>query len=688
MSAGHSAADEAARYKLEAEQADFVAQTAREMHRRYSAAADSEARLGKLLEPLESQGFHVLSDRRWPGSRNGNVDFVVVGPSGVTIVDAKSWGDVHVGQDRVYQGQDDVTDRFSNLADLSRYAEAALAEIGLAPGEIRVVAVFMGQRGLHGRVAGVDLISEDAALRYLLGRGSRLRPSEIRLVHGVVEEIFLPMAIRDRPVELTMPDVVVPTTLQQALISVGEIEQALLAGVLTKPVEDWMAFLHPDQARLARRSFNGPSRIRGAAGTGKTVVGLHRAAYIARTRPGKVLVTSFVRTLPVVLSALMARMAPEVSGRVEFTGVHAFALDVLKSRGVSLSLDGAKADKAFDGAWSAVGKDSVLGRIDPRKDYWKEEVIGVIKGRGLTNFEQYAGLARVGRKRALTTEGRTAVWALHSAYDVALRAAGINDFADVILLAEKSLRAHPLEGYSAVIADEAQDLTCAMVRMLHALVGDAPDGLNLIGDGQQTIYPGGYTLSEASVSIAGRGVVMTKNYRNTIEIADFAASIVAGDEFMDIEGLPSLADVTSEVVRHGAKPRVSRFSSREVHDRAFIQQVRSLISAGTSGGDIGILAHTNYAADDVIKALTAEGIPAINLHDYDGRTTSSIKVGTIKRAKGLEFKQVIVVRTPAKLLEAPGDQVEAAIAERRSLDRRELYVAMTRARDGLWVGVA
>jgi superfamily I DNA and RNA helicase len=83
-----------------------------------------------------------------------------------------------------------------------------------------------------------------------------------------------------------------------------------------------MSFLHPDQARLVRRSFNGPARIRGAAGTGKTVVGLHRAAYLARTRPGKILVTTFVRTLPAVMKQLVERLAPDVADRIEFTGVH------------------------------------------------------------------------------------------------------------------------------------------------------------------------------------------------------------------------------------------------------------------------------------------------------------------------------------------------------------------------------
>ncbi len=326
--------------------------------------------------------------------------------------------------------------------------------------------------------------------------------------------------------------------------------------------------------------------------------------------------------------------------------------------------------------------------IDPNMQYWKEEVLSVIKGRGLTRFDQYAELSRAGRRRPLSIDSRKAVWGLYCEYNVALRESGIHDFADVILLAEKSLRANPLDDYSAVIADEAQDLSCSMIRMLHAIVGDRPDGLNLIGDGQQTIYAGGYTLAEADVKISGRGVVMTTNYRNTVEIAEFAASMVLGDEFMDIEGERSRPDVATEVVRHGSRPRVSRFNSHDGHDRSLVAQVQALIASGVSGGDIAVLTQTTFVAREVRDALSEACILCMDLVDYDGQTTSAVKVGTIKRAKGLEFKQVLVARASAALLETAWISTDDAEAERRELDRRELYVAMTRARDGVWVGVA
>ncbi|MEO7124105.1 MAG: 3'-5' exonuclease, partial [Lacisediminihabitans sp.] len=168
----------------------------------------------------------------------------------------------------------------------------------------------------------------------------------------------------------------------------------------------------------------------------------------------------------------------------------------------------------------------------------------------------------------------------------------------------------------------------------------------------------------------------------------FAASLVAGDEFFDIEGATARGDAPVEIMRHGPKPKVNRFSSRSLHDHSLVVHVQTLLAAGTQLGDIGILTHTNYAAADVTRALAAANIPSIDLVKYDGKPCEAVKVGTIKRAKGLEFKQVLVVRTPAQLFESVPSGIDSAASERRELDRRELYVAMTRARDGLWVGVA
>jgi len=674
------------------------------MARNFAAAAASENRLARTLIELEPLGYTLLADRRWPGSSRANVDLILVGPGGVIIVDAKSWRDVTVAAGHVFRGEADVTDEIEQLADLVFRAQTGLAEIGLAAGEISAMAVFTNKVLPRAELFGVTMLGEAAAVTEIARRGTRLNAEQIAKVRTELDRLFPPMTTGPIDVivapDTSVPEPVLPADIQASSLvdfssldklTSQQIQDALVEGIRKAPIEEWMAFLDPAQARLVRRNFNGPSRIRGAAGTGKTVVALHRAAYLARIMEGRVLVTTYVRTLPRVMAALMERLAPDVVDKIDFRSVHQFARDVLVQRGRPVVIDDRAADRIFKDLWEREGKSGPLGKIDPAPSYWQDEISHVLKGRGLSRFEQYAALPRTGRRRPLSREMRAEVWGLYVAYEEAIAKRGILDWGDVVLEAESSLAETPLRGYSAVIVDEAQDLSCAMIRMLHSVVGDEPDGFNLVGDGQQTIYPGGFSLAEAGVAISGRGVVLTRNYRNTVEIAEFASALVADDEIADIEGGPARSE-PAEIVRRGPRPVYTVFPSRSVHDKSLVERVRRIVAdsdGATSFGDIGVLALYTWHATEAADALAEAGIPTIQLEKYDGHPVNAVKVGTIKRAKGLEFKEVLVVRTPPHLVQTDLDPREDdAAVERRDLQRRELYVAMTRARDGLWVGVA
>ena len=255
----------------------------------------------------------------------------------------------------------------------------------------------------------------------------------------------------------------------------------------------------------------------------------------------------------------------------------------------------------------------------------------------------------------------------------------------------------PLTEYGAVIIDEAQDLSAAAIRMLHALVGDKPDGLTLIGDGQQSIYPGGYTLSEIGISVAGRGVVMDTNYRNTKQVVEFAQRMVRGDEVTDIEGsinrnVLTTDDLAKPVTRTGPTPVINRFARDSARLEAIAEYVKSLTAnVDINLGDIAVLCVGNPSVARVRKALRQAGIPTIDLLNYDGKTADRLQVGTIKRAKGLEFKHVLLTDVKAEWLAAENSfddpNLDEISREERTLLRRELYVAMTRARDGLWLAV-
>lgn len=690
MTAGRSAEVEARRQLALAAQYEAAAAEARATAGKFGVASVTEKRVMQVLAPLAALDFTFLADRRWPGSRHAQVDLVAVGPQGVFIIDTKAWKDVSIVGDRIFRGDDDVTDSLLGLSDLVDVAEAEFAEIGLAPGEVHATVVLAGHQNVKARVGIVDITGEKDVLRYIAGRGRRLSPTQVDQVLAKALSVFPPVTAPPPPT-MTLPTVPVaePPEPEPLLLTEEEVSDAILAGVMAAPIEDWMSFLHPDQAKLVRRSFNGPSRIRGAAGTGKTVVGLHRAAYIARTRPGRILFTTFVRTLPEVLSRNLERMAPEAVGRVDFMGVHRFATRLLRERGVPVPIDSGKSDAAFGQAWAAVDAHSPLREKGLTKKYWRDEIDYVIKGRGISTFGEYEVLPRTGRGYSLGAVQRRAVWDLYVDYDKRLRSAGVVDFADVILMAEAELKRQPLETpYVSVIVDEAQDLSCAMVRMLHSLVGDETDGLTLIGDGQQSIYPGGYTLAEAGVSVANRGVVLDTNYRNTAQILDFAHQLIEGSEYADIEGAIAKGSRPAHVPRRGHEPEVVRCGSETQHDRLLVEKIRSAISDVATGlGDVGVLGLNSWALDDVKATLKRAAIPFVDLEEYDGNPVEAVKIGTIKRAKGLEFKQVLLARVSAAEIDATRAPEDGAESERWELRRRELFVGATRARDGLWVGV-
>ncbi|UZN03112.1 UvrD-helicase domain-containing protein [Cellulomonas sp. S1-8] len=716
MPAGDSAAHEASRQLALAAAHEKAAVDARATASRYGVAAATEQRTARALAPLAAAGHHLLADRQWPGSRRAQVDMVVVGPGGVFVVDTKAWADVTIAADRIHRGQLDVTDELMALADLAYRTEGELAEVGLAPGEVHAIAVLAGRTGVDERVGPVRVVGERDVLSYIARRGARLGPQQVDTVLARCLEWFRQVGA-PAPVSTTLPEPVLPeprgpvllveddpdapaawaadaVPVQRAsaeepaaLISDAEVQQVMLQGLMAAPVEEWMAFLHPAQARLVRRSYNGPARIRGAAGTGKTVVGLHRAAYLARTRQGKVLVTTYIRTLPDVLRQQLTRLAPDVVGRVELAGVHETAKRILDERGVTCRIDGKQIASAWTAAWGKAAGGSIIDTDLHEQDYWHDEVSYVIKGRGLTRWEQYADLPRLGRRHRLGPQQRRVVWELYQAYEAELRARGVHDFADQIAMAAAELRREPLaEQYTAVVVDEAQDLTCVMIRMLHALVGDVPDGLTLVGDGQQTIYPGGFTLAEAGVSVAGRGTVLDVNYRNTREILQFASMLVRDDEFADIEGATARGDRPVAVPRTGSKPVYLRCASEEDRQRRMVQRVHEVVAeVGVNFGDVGVLSLSRRGVEDATAALKRAGVPVVNLERYDGVPVNRVKVGTVKRAKGLEFKQVLVVDPYASWFTEKGEGLDDVHRERREYRLRELYVAMTRARDGLWV---
>lgn len=690
MVAGASARYEAQRSLLEAGEHERLARAARDQAARYDLASRSEASVGVRLRALETLGWVVLDDRRWAGSKRANVDFLLVGPGGVVVVDVKAWRALELRDGSLFCEDDCRDDEAHKLVGLLDRVHDSLSELGVTAAAIRPALVFYGRR-LDAAAQRVALVGEENVASWVTRLGHRFADDQVRQVADVLATDFPPYdAAATAPVLVPRARVVMPPPAPAAegLFDLDELVDALLERHLAGPIEEWMTVLHPDQVKLVHTSWSGPSRVRGPAGTGKTVVGLHRAVHLAERTAQPVLVVTFVRTLPVVLSELCRRLSPQAAEHIEFLGLHQLARAIIDRADVRLRVDSRDMKEAFDAAWLACGRDSLLTALDGRRAYWQEEIDYVIKGRGLTDFHDYAELPRVGRRTPMRNEHRVAMWELYREYERQLDARGLADFNDLLITARDLVRADAsLAEYAAVVVDEVQDLCLVGLELLHAIVGDRPDGLLLIGDGQQHVYPGGFRLSEAGISVVGRSTVLRVNYRNTAEILDTATMLVAADGFDDLEGDIQQGRREMTVARHGPPPLIVRSDSRARLEQAMVAQIEATRDRlRVPLGDVAVLAGTRREVQHLAGVLTRAHIDWVDLVDYDGVTTDRVKLGTFKRAKGLEFKYVLLPNLKSGLGDPWPGESDDAFQERAERTRRELFVGMTRARDGLWLG--
>jgi hypothetical protein len=694
----------------------------RRQRENWAAGARGEQSVTDVLVGMDV-GWRVLPDRRWPGTRRANIDVIVVGPGGVFVIDVKTWREASVHGGRLWRGDADADDDLQKLMRQTLAVEDVLAGAGLPPTEVVPLLVLAGHRICRAPLDRVIVLGEDDLVRELVSRGPRLTAEMVEsLLSGLdrgcppmpragdMEPVARPVrswgtarpAPAAPPARLE-PERVAPATgwvptlgselppharpAQPALLSQEELWQELLDAAAREPIESWMTWLHPTQAKMVGRRLSGPARIRGAAGTGKTVVALHRAKYLA-ARGEQVLFTSMVRTLGTVYRQLMARMAPEQAGRIEFATVHAVALRCLRENDLAHRHRPRDAETCFWRAWGQVGRRSGLPALGLPMPYWQEEIATVIKGRGLTTFDQYAGLARVGRRTPLQPGHRQAVWDLYELYQRMLTEREILDWEDVLLVAGELVRAAPETRYDAVIVDEVQDLTCAGLRLLHAFVGDRADGLLVVGDGQQSIYPGGFTLAEAGVSVVGRSTVLTRNYRNREKIMRYAQAVIADDSFDDLDGVQERGDRAVEVDQPGGEVYERTSTSAAEQATSLCDHLSVLHGARNARyRDMAVLVPTNDGVDVWLRVLAERGIPAVSLRDYDGTGVEMVKVGTYHRAKSLDFAHVCIPDGNRFPEPRRPDESADAFSERAQLARRQLYVALTRARDTLWIGL-
>ena len=460
----------------------------------------------------------------------------------------------------------------------------------------------------------------------------------------------------------------------------------------------WRTYLHPTQRAVAHRAaYKGPFRLAGGAGTGKTVVALHRAAFLARRDGARILLCTFTRNLATNLEVdLRSLVTPEEAARVEVRGVDQVV------RAVVAAMDGPPGaplgDREQEALWEeAVRSSNVPADLAPQltPGFLLGEYRTVVLGLPERTRAEYLRAKRTGRGVRLNRVQRAAVWNVVEAFERGAQAEGRTTYDLLTARAEEILddptSRERVATYDHVIVDEGQDLHAGHWRVLRGLVASGPDDLFICEDGHQRIYGDRLVLSRFGIETRGRSRRLTLNYRTSHQNLAFALGVIGGAPIVDLEGDDETVAGYRSTFR-GPTPVTRGFPGVGEEMRFVAEAVKAWLSAGVAPSAIGVLTRRTQEQDRARLALQNAGVAVEVLAREGAGNAGAVKIASMHRAKGTEFSRVVVIGAEAGVVPLDWvveNQPEADRATVLGRERSLFYVACSRARDELvvtWAG--
>ena len=463
-------------------------------------------------------------------------------------------------------------------------------------------------------------------------------------------------------------------------------DQEALALALDAPWERWAVFLHPAQQGVVDRSFNGPARSSGSAGTGKTVVALHRAARLAREGADRrVLLTTFSPPLANALSRKLALLMGDggPARRVTVAPYRAVAdeLHQLAFGRRAVVASEAQVEDAVIKAAEAVGAKGFTPRF--LLSEWRH----VVDAWQIADVAAYARVPRLGRKNRMSAGQRERLWPVFAAVRASLAKRGLATWPEVFGLAAQHYAARAQKPFTHIVVDEAQDLGVAELRFLAAIAPAGADALFFAGDLGQRIFQQPFSWKELGVDVRGRSSTLTVNYRTSHQIRRLADRLLP-NAVRDVDGNADERDRTVSVF-NGPAPEVRAFEDAAAEAAGIAAWIARAGQDGVLPSEIGLFVRTREQLARARAAVEAAGLPWLELSEREQDAAGRVLVGTMHLAKGLEFKAACVMACDDGVL--PLRSRLAAAADETELDdiyeteRQLFYVACTRARDRLLV---
>ncbi len=467
----------------------------------------------------------------------------------------------------------------------------------------------------------------------------------------------------------------------RVMSNVEELEQAL-----DYPWEKWTIFLHPAQKQMVERDYNGPARVAGTAGTGKTIVALHRAVYLAKAHPNaRVLLTTFSDTLANALMTKLRRLisnTPRMGERLEVASMGEIGRRLFEGNVGKTELATQPYIRALLAEAATTVKDHKFSPHFLMSEWWE-----VVDAWQLNSWQDYRDVARLGRKTRLPEKQRVVLWSIFEKVRLRLKDSGMITEAEMFTRLAEVISGSKNPPFDFIVVDEAQDVSIPQLRFLAALAGARPNALFLAGDLGQRIFQQPFSWKSLGVDIRGRSKTLKINYRTSHQIRRQA------DLLLD----PQIADVDGNVeerrgaisVFNGPAPEVATYDNAENESVAVGEWLKDKSANGVTPHEMGIFVRSAEQLPRAQAAAEATGLPYKILDERMDTTSGHVSICSMHLAKGLEFRAVAVMACDDEVIPL-ASRIENVVddsdlEEVYNTERHLLYVACTRARDFLLV---
>jgi mRNA-degrading endonuclease RelE of RelBE toxin-antitoxin system len=522
----------------------------------------------------------------------------------------------------------------------------------------------------------VRAANEDSLLEVADHLPAEAAEALLNLATGVTPHVAQPVALGADP--FAHPDA------QRRFRTMRNVEE--LERALEYPWEKWTVFLHPAQRELVERDYSGPARVSGSAGTGKTIVALHRAVFLARTNPdARVLLATFSEALANALRTKLRRLIsnePRLGERLE---VH--AMDAIGRRLYEVNFG--RPHIASSEVITQLLKEASAG-VEAHKfslHFLLTEWEQIVDAWQLESWEAYRDVARLGRKTRLPEQRRVVLWSIFDQVRSGLLAQHLVTYSGMFSRLTSHLAESKHLPFDFTVVDEAQDVSVAQLRFLAAIEGGRPNRLFFAGDLGQRIFQQPFSWKALGVDVRGRSRTLRINYRTSHQIR-MQADRLLGPELSDVDGNAEERRGTISAF-NGPEPGIMVLDSPEEEIEAVSQWLTDRKGEGVAPHEIGVFVRSAAEMDRAHAAVEKSGIPYKVLDENVETISGHVSISTMHLAKGLEFRAVVVMGCDDEVI--PSQQRietvtdDADLQEVYDTERHLLYVACTRARDHLLV---